>query len=237
MSQVRHVLALETSTEACSVALASAGRVFFRHQVAPRQHAELALPWVEALCEEAGIQRRDLTHIAVGAGPGAFTGVRLGVALAQGLAFAHDLPVAAIGTLQIVAATAEAEEGQRICVAMDARMQEIYWAEFEWRDGLPVAIGDARVCAPEQVQLEGMGWMGLGTGFSAYAGRFTAWAPEALTVVDPHALPDARALLILAQPVFDGHGGLDAAKVEPVYLRNNVAQTIAERAAAKGLDG
>ena len=233
MNTQRHVLALETSTEACSIALASGGRIFHRLEIAPRQHAELALPWIEALCDEAGIGREALTHLAVGIGPGAFTGVRLGVALAQGLAFAHALPVAAVSTLRIVAAGAAAQEGQRICVAMDARMQEVYCATFEWRNGVPVEIDEARVCAPEAVRLAGTGWLGFGTGFSAYAGRFEDLDADAISIIDAHALPDARALLILADEVARNDAWITPEQIAPLYLRNNVAQTIAEREAAK----
>lgn len=233
MTTDRHVLALETSTEACSIALQSGGQVFHRHALAPRQHAELALPWVEAVCAEAGISRKQITHLAVGAGPGAFTGVRLGVALVQGLAFAHALPVAAFSTLRIVATTAQAQEGQRIAVAMDARMQEVYWGEFEWRSGVPVALSEARVCPPEDVQVMTPGWLGFGTGFSAYAERFTQLDQTKLNIVDPNALPDARALLQLANVADREHAWHAAEAIEPIYLRNNVAQTIAEREAAK----
>lgn len=233
MTHTRNILALETCTEACSVALEADGRVFFRHEVAPRQHAELVLPWVESLCGEAGINRAQLTHVAVGAGPGAFTGVRLGVALAQGLAFARDLPVAVFSTLKIVAAGLCPAEGQRICVAMDARMHEIYCGEFRWQNGLPVETAPARVCAPEAVALAGQDWIGIGTGFAAYAGRFTALDASRIRIVDPHALPDARALLRLVKEADSDGGWSHADSIEPEYLRNNVAQTIAERQASK----
>lgn len=232
MTGNRHVLALETSTEACSVALESGGRIYFRHEIAPRQHAELVLPWVEALCVEAGIQRAQISHLAVGVGPGAFTGVRLGVALAQGLAFAHNLPVAPISTLRIVAAGATAEEGQRICVAMDARMQEIYCGKFEWQDGVPLPLGEADVRTPESLLPDGTGWLGYGTGFAAYADRFSALDDARIKIIDPHAVPDARALLRLVD-ASAAEGWVHADDVEPVYLRNNVAQTIAERELAK----
>src|SRR5690606_2310758 len=122
------LLAFETATEACSVAVLADGRVLERFEVAPRRHAELALPWAEALLAEAGLSRSQLDAIAVGRGPGAFTGVRLGVGLAQGVALALDLPVVPVSTLAALAA--RAPDG-RVVAAIDARMGEVYLGRYE----------------------------------------------------------------------------------------------------------
>src|SRR3990167_2664697 len=113
------ILAIETSTEACSVAVWVAGEVRERHEIAPRRHTDLVLPWCDELLAEAGITRRQLDAIAVGRGPGAFTGVRLAIALVQGLALALDRPVLPVSTLAVLARQGQ---GDRILAAIDARM-------------------------------------------------------------------------------------------------------------------
>lgn len=119
------LLAFETATEACSVALYLDGEVIERHEVAPRLHAEYALPWAEALLAEAGIKRSQLDAIALSRGPGAFTGVRLAIALAQGVALALDKPVVAVSTLQVIAASApplrkQGEVGRGLCLEQES---------------------------------------------------------------------------------------------------------------------
>ena len=118
------LLAFETATEACSVAVWDDGRVLERFEIAPRRHAELALPWAEALLAEAGIARSQLDAVAVGRGPGAFTGVRLAIALGQGIALALDRPVVARSTLEVLAMRAEGADDARVLAAIDARMGE-----------------------------------------------------------------------------------------------------------------
>ena len=119
------LLAFETATEACSVAVLVDGEVRERFEIAPRRHAELALPWAEALLAEAGIARAQLDAIAVGRGPGAFTGVRLGISLAQGMALALGVPVVAVSTLAALALRAGAAEGEQVLAAIDALLAEI----------------------------------------------------------------------------------------------------------------
>ena len=111
-------------------------------------------------------------------------------------------------------------------------MQEIYCGKFEWHDGVPMPLGEAAVRTPESLLLDGTGWLGYGTGFAAYADRFSMLDGAKIEIVDPHAVPDARALLRLVDATAS-QGWVHADEVEPVYLRNNVAQTIAERALAK----
>ncbi|WP_308518387.1 tRNA (adenosine(37)-N6)-threonylcarbamoyltransferase complex dimerization subunit type 1 TsaB, partial [uncultured Stenotrophomonas sp.] len=168
------LLAFETATEACSVALHVDGQVLERFEIAPRRHAELSLPWAEALLADAGISRRQLDGIALSRGPGAFTGVRLAIAIAQGIALALDRPLLPVSTLQVLALRAPAEETQ-ILSAIDARMGELYVARFERVDGLPVARDAERVCAPSAVVVpEGLPAYGAGTGFAAAAGALVA---------------------------------------------------------------
>lgn len=223
------LLAFETATEACSVAVYVDGAVHARLEVAPRRHAELVLPWAEALLADAGIARAQLDAIAVGRGPGAFTGVRLAIAIAQGIALALDRPVVPVSTL---AALAMRAGGQRRIAAIDARMGEVYLGLFEQEgDGLR-ALGPETVIAPAQASLPpGGGWHGAGTGFAAAQGALVARLEGHLLAADPQALPAAADVARLAALGYARGEALAPERVEPAYLRDNVALTIAERAA------
>ena len=146
-----NLIAFETSTEACSVALWRDGEVLERFEVAPRRHAELALPWAQALLAEAGMARSQLDAVAVGRGPGAFTGVRLGIALAQGIALALDLPMLPVSTLAALAMRAPAPG--KVLAAIDARMGEVYVAAFERTAAGVEPQGPESVLAPDAVSL------------------------------------------------------------------------------------
>jgi tRNA threonylcarbamoyladenosine biosynthesis protein TsaB len=225
------LLAFETSTEACSVALWRDGQVLEKFGVAPRKHAELALPWAEALLAEAGMARSAIDAIAVGRGPGAFTGVRLGVALAQGIALALARPVVPVSTL---AALAWPAAGDRILAAIDARMGEVYLGTFA-RDGDGLRLVQAEaVGAPGAIALpEGSGWVGVGTGYAAADGVLRTRLGGRLSSVDDTTLPRAADVAKLAAPMFARGEAVAPELVEPAYLRNNVALTLAEQASAK----
>jgi tRNA threonylcarbamoyladenosine biosynthesis protein TsaB len=233
------LLAIETATEACSVALWIDGEVRERFGVAPRRHAELALPWAERLLAESGVARSQLDGIAVGRGPGAFTGVRLAVALAQGIALALDRPVVPVSTLAALAApflmpaggdkVPKAGEGQ-VIAAIDARMGEIYVATFR-RDGDSIiAASDEIVIAPGEYALpQGDGWIGVGTGFAAADGALQARFADRFVRIDADALPHAADVARLGAHAFERGGAVAPERVEPAYLRNNVALTLAEQ--------
>src|SRR5690606_1472245 len=166
------LLAFETATEACSVALYLDGEIRERSGVVPRRPAELALPWAQELVAEAGIARAQLDAIAVGRGPGAFTGVRLAIALAQGIALALERPLVPVSTLQVLAAGAAADGPDRILAAIDARMGEVYVGAYEREGGRLRALDREQVLAPEAVRLPvaSGAWQGVGTGFAAADG-------------------------------------------------------------------
>jgi len=227
------LLALELSTEACSVALHVDGQVLERFELAPRRHAELTLPWAEALLAEAGIARRQLDAIALGRGPGAFTGVRLAIALAQGIALALDRPLVPVSTLQALALRAPAEAGD-ILAAIDARMGEVYVARYRRIDGLPQLQDSERVCAPDAVLLPGgLQYHGVGTGFAAAEGAIATGLADQLASVDATALPRASDVLTLAVPAYARGEAIAPERVEPAYLRDNVALTLIEQQALR----
>lgn len=245
------LLAFETATEACSVALYLDGEVIERYEVAPRLHAEYALPWAEQLLADAGIKRSQLDAIAVSRGPGAFTGVRLAIALAQGIALALHKPVVAVSTLMAIAAAVPPPlrpegsplggpsqgEGQkqRILAAIDARMGEVYVGAFERRGDELTAISTEVVAAPDKVMLpddEG-GWHAVGTGFSAAENALQSHLGSQLISVDATILPHAADVARLAAAAYARGEALAPERVEPAYLRNNVALTLEEQKALR----
>ena len=224
------LLAFETATEACSVALWIDGDVRERFEVAPRRHAELALPWADALLREAGIARSQLDAIAVGRGPGAFTGVRLAIAIAQGIALALDRPVVAISTL---AALAMQARGERVIAAIDARMGEVYLGAFE-RDADGMRALDAEsVVKPDVARIPDGDWACVGTGFAAAGGALLHRLQATLRSVDASALPHAADIARLAAPAFARGETLAPERVEPAYLRDNVALTLVQQQALR----
>lgn len=226
------LLAFETATEACSVALHVDGHVIERFEIAPRRHTELALPWAEALLAEAGVARSQLDAIAVSRGPGAFTGVRLGIAIAQGIALALDRPVVPVSTLATLAMRAA---GDNRIAAIDARMGEVYLGTFVLANGELQAQSDEVVVVPAQAVVPpGVSWHAVGTGFAAVDGALQARLQGQLAMVDATALPHAADVVTLALSALARDGGQAAERVEPAYLRNHIALTLAEQRATRG---
>ncbi len=231
------LLALETATEACSIALWLDGDVLERHELAPRRHAELALAWVDELLSEAGLARSQLDAVACSRGPGAFTGVRLAVALTQGLALGLNRPVLGVSTLEALAVPAMRAINvgdsavETILAAIDARMGEVYLAEYrrvagcEWR-----REGDEIVIAPERVALvPERPRLGIGTGFAAMSGALATRLAAGLRRVDADALPHAGDVAQLAVSAWTRGEALAPEHLQPAYLRNKVALTLAEQ--------
>src|SRR5687767_2187205 len=203
--------ALETSTEWCSVAVWRDGEIAGLERRAGNRHSEFALPMLESL-----LGKNKLDAVAFGAGPGAFTGLRIACGLAQGLAFAEGLPVIGISTLE---ALAHESGAARVVACLDARMREVYYSALErqgkrWREVIP-----AQCIAPHDApRPPGDGWVGCGSGFAAYGDM-------GLARVFPQVHPTAAAVAALAAPRFAAGEGVDAALAAPVYLRDKVALT------------
>ena len=216
------LLAIDTATERCSVALRVEGRTIERSIELPRGHAELVLPMVEEVLQEGGLQLRHLDGLAYGRGPGAFTGVRIAVGVVQGLAFGADLPTVGISNLAAVAQQV-AGEGDRILVCMDARMNQVYWSVFVREPGHALVASSApeRVDAPGAVG-EGNYTTLAGTGFKAYPQLASRLArPD--RVMHDSVLPRASDIALLAEAEFSAGRGKPAAEAEPVYVRDQVA--------------
>lgn len=227
-----NLLAIETATEACSVALVHGEMIITRSELAPRRHAELVLPMADALLAEAGLGRHALDAIAVGRGPGAFTGVRLGVSLAQGMALALDRPVITVSSLAALALEApEDEDDAAILAVIDARMGEIYAACYR-RDGLGglTALDAERVCMPDTLQLpEAASWSVVGSGWATYADVLRERLTGTLQHANGTACPQARHVAELAVREYHAGRAQAAEFALPVYLRDKVALTLAEQ--------
>jgi tRNA threonylcarbamoyladenosine biosynthesis protein TsaB len=233
------LLAFETATEACSVALHVDGQVLERFEIAPRRHAELSLPWAEQLLAEAGIARSQLDGIALSRGPGAFTGVRLAIAIAQGIALALDRPLLPVSTLHTLALRAP-QSAPRVLASIDARMGEVYAAQFiRTGDGELELQGQEVVIAPDALELpaDASEWAAVGTGFGAVDGALAARLQARLSSLDALALPHASDVLKIAVPVLQRGGGIAPELVQPAYLRDNVALTLIEQQALRAAKG
>lgn len=228
------ILAFETATEACSVALWLDGEVRERFALAPRQHAQLALSWADALLAEAGIARSALDAIAFGRGPGAFTGVRLAIALAQGIALGLDRPLLPVSTLAVLAQGADPAASDQIVAAIDARMGEVYVGTFaRGADGLVLATGEEWLGPPAMAPLGACAAHGVGSGFAADAGALMARLMLSRDDVTADALPHAAHCALLAAAAAARGEGLAAEQVEPAYLRHHVALTLVQQTAAR----
>jgi tRNA threonylcarbamoyladenosine biosynthesis protein TsaB len=225
------LLALDAATEACSVALLTDQGLIGRWAEVGRGHAQQILGMVEAVLAEGGVSLSMLDAIAASVGPGAFTGVRLSVSIAQGLAFGAGLPVVPITTLEALALQVMDEDTQQALACLDARMGEVYWGCFVGDPARGVAALVApTVGPPEQVRFPGAGpYRGVGRGFAAYP------ALAQLAGIDPElsadTLPDARHMARLGALRLGAGEGMDPAELQPQYLRDKVALTEQERAA------
>lgn len=224
-----NILALDTSTELCSVALWLDGQVLSRAELAGQRHSEMVLPMAQGLLAEAGLGLKELDGIAFGEGPGSFTGLRIGCGVAQGLAFGADLPVAGVCTLL---ALAEAAAAPRVIACLDARMGEVYHAVYEKRGEAWQTLSEPGLSAAQDAPaVSGTGWAGCGNGFAAYGEALRARYGEQLDVVRPELLPHAAQIASLGAAMFRRGLGRDAAEAAPLYIRNKVALKTHERAA------
>jgi tRNA threonylcarbamoyladenosine biosynthesis protein TsaB len=224
------ILALDTATENCSVALWVDGRVTALELLLERGHAERLLPMVDELLGASSVPLGTLTAIAFGRGPGAFTGLRLAASVAQGLAYGARLSVVPVSDLQALAerVLAEGQTAHRVIVCTDARLGEVYWACFERSaEGRAAAVTSERVSRPEAVSLpdawrnQGSDLVGAGSGFRAYP-QLRSAVGAALDAIQDGLLPRAREVAALAAPEVAAGRVLPPEEALPVYLRDDV---------------
>lgn len=220
-----NLLAIDTATEACSVALQVGDGVHARHVEAPREHGERVLGMVDEVLAEAGLAPQQLDLIALGRGPGAFTGVRMGTGLVQGIALGLDRPVVRVSTLVTLAQGGwRCHGGVAWLPAIDARMGEVYWGPCRIVEGVAVTIDAECVVAPEQVPVPEEGeWSGIGTGWTTYGEVLRARLGPRCARDHGHALPQAADMLAPARRAWSRGEAVDAAAALPTYLRDRVA--------------
>lgn len=237
------ILAIDTSSAWCSVAL-SLGDVapLVRHQKVSAGASQLLLPWVKELFSEASIELISLDAIAIGVGPGAFTGVRLGVAAVQGLAIAARLPVLPVASLDAIASQLTLSPAfitsgaQSFVIAVDARMEEVYWARYRCTpNGLPQRQGDIHLTAPEGVDLINIDFL-AGSAIAEFGDRIFSSIPKPLasSQIDSSIGVNASGVLDCAQDMWSKGLQQDIHLLEPLYIRNKVALTSTERSQLHG---
>ncbi|WP_420465373.1 tRNA (adenosine(37)-N6)-threonylcarbamoyltransferase complex dimerization subunit type 1 TsaB [Panacagrimonas sp.] len=229
--RIVRLLALDTATEACSVALWCDGEVLARFEHAGRTHTQRLAPMVDEVLAEAGCTAAQLDGLVCGTGPGSFAGVRIAVGFVKGLALALDRPVVGVSSLAMLAQGAIEAGGKRVLSAIDARMDEVYFGAFEVdENGLARALAPAMVTAPAQVRVDIPGpWQATGSGWGRYAELLRAGVGAAIESVDGLALPHAAAGLKLALPEFLAGRADPADALSPAYLRDKVALTLDEQ--------
>ncbi|PCI22232.1 MAG: tRNA (adenosine(37)-N6)-threonylcarbamoyltransferase complex dimerization subunit type 1 TsaB [Piscirickettsiaceae bacterium] len=226
------ILAIETATEACSAALLLDDVIIERFKVAPREHGDLILPMVDELLLEADITLSQLDALAFGRGPGSFTGVRMATGVIQGLAFAADLPVAAISTLHALANQVERKPGvERIFAALDARMGEVYCCEYAVVGGqLLEQIADETVISPDKIEpTSAANIVAVGHGWRTYESTLRKSLGCPVQAIYPDALPKASDIAKLAVSRVENKQTVAAEHAMPVYLRDNVAKKKAQQ--------
>jgi len=230
-----NLLAIDTSTDFCSVA-ASRGEVLVsRHEPAGQRQAEMILGMVEAVLVDARLELSQIDGIAFGAGPGSFTGLRIAAGVTQGLALARGVGVVGVGSLLAIAEQAAEEASDEAAVAqiiccIDAHMGEVYHAAYRRAGARWEEVSAPGLYRPETVPVVSGGeWTGCGDGFAAYRESLAARLGGCVSEIRAGIYPTARAVLKLAMPRFAAGEAMDAAAAVPVYLRDKVALKTSER--------
>ena len=229
------ILAIDTATEACSAALYIEGTadegITSEYQLAPREHSRLILKMIDRLLSQAEMTVKELDAIAFGRGPGSFMGLRIAAGVVQGIAFAHDIPVIPVSTLKAIAQRAHELTGkEHVLAAIDARMDEVYWASYSLTANQWSLNGEERVISPEKLQLaealsgQEQNWVGAGTGWASYADRLLPNADLNLFTRLDDCFPSAEVIAMLAIEELKAGNTVSAAEAIPVYLRNDVAK-------------
>jgi tRNA threonylcarbamoyladenosine biosynthesis protein TsaB len=230
------ILAIETATEACSAALAIGNDIITRFKIAPREHTKLILTMMDEVLAESEMTLAQVDAVAFSRGPGAFTGVRIATGVAQGVALSIDKPLLPISTLAAIAQQIYEEEGATQCLAtLDARMGEVYWGRYSVQDEVVMLQEDEVVSKPEVLQAVSAHYpdsVFAGSGWDAYEEQFESASLHTLKKAH-NILPSAHYIARLAVTDYLQGKAVAIEQAQPIYLRDKVAQTIAERSAAQ----
>jgi len=226
-----NIIAIESSTQQCSVALRCGDETRQLISDRPREHAEQILPMIESLLNDADLSRKQIDQVVFGQGPGSFTGVRVACSVAQGLGYGLDIPVLPVSSLAALAQAAiteklSTEATQRVIVAQDARLTEIYVGIYEFNDSSLKEITAEQVIAPETLddhfQLSGTDWIAAGNGWEVYEEQLKEVIATRVNCQLPACRPDASALLELAAGAAYRDRAVSADQAQPVYVRDQV---------------
>ena len=221
------LICFDTATDVLSCALWADGELLEHHEAAPRRHADRVLSVVDHILAEAGLARIELDTIGFGRGPGSFTGLRIATGVAQGLAFALDIPAVPVSTLAALAQGALRENGtQRVLAVLDARLGEVYAGAMSAVDGVMRPVRDERLCRPDELVEElgtGGGWVGCGPGWSACTNALLGGLDARLERLEPDRLPRARDVAALVRAGWEEGLAVAPERAFPVYLRRRVA--------------
>ncbi len=225
------ILAIETATDACSAALLIDNEIALEYEVAPRKHTQLLLPMIERLMANAQLSIAELDAIAFSQGPGAFTGLRIAAGVTQGIALSADIPVIAISTLAAMAQQSyQQNQTNHMLVALDARINEVYWGKYEVKKGKVQLNGREQVILPTEIATIKEGeWVGIGSGWEAYREALENITNGRISQLYPDLTPSAEFIAELAAYKYQQGDVVSADQAQPVYLRNKVAETIKER--------
>ena len=217
------ILAIETATSACSVALLYNGSITEQYKVGNNLHSKELLSMVDKLLRDAQIKVNQLDAIAVGQGPGSFTGLRIGIGVGQGLAYSTGLPMIAICPLHTLASEFDA---QYILAGFDARMSQIYWSGFTRKNGVLFRDGCVQVSNPSDIILPDpqKNWLAVGSAWTEYQDLFSKSVKQQLMIEDVVHYPKASVMLKLANLKLDKGDVVNATEFAPVYIRDNVAK-------------
>lgn len=227
---MRNILAIDTSTEACSVALRLGEVIRHRWELIPRQHSQRLFSMLEEVVAKGSLQDQGIEVLAYAQGPGSFTGLRIAASAVQGLAFASGLPAVGVSTLACLAQRAWREQlaapADRVLVLLDARINEVYWGWYELREGIATALVEDSVAAPADLPAEleaGSGYLfAVGSGLK-YLAELPASLQAQIQDSRIELWPDSYDVLHLAQAEFAAGRSLVPAQVQPVYLRNEIS--------------
>jgi len=218
------LLAIETATEACSAAVYVDGEIAQRFEVAPREHGRLILGMIDELMAEGQLGVNNLDAVAFGRGPGSFIGVRIAAGVTQGIAFGGELPVVPVSTLATIAQGAQHDH---LLVAIDARMNEVYWGQYvrSAKTGIVEEAAPEILLSPQRVNIAqpGKEWVGVGTGWDSYRDALLQKLPSVKQIDTAH-LPMAKFTALLAAKFYEEGLCVDADAAIPVYLRDRVAE-------------
>lgn len=219
------LLAIDTSSNACSVALQSGADIAEKHVVEARAHTKILLPMITGLFQEAGITAAELDAVVLGNGPGSFIGMRIGASVAQGIAYGAGLKIVPVSSLATVAAEVIAEhKAEKVLVAQDARMGEVYIGRFHVAaDGLPVAEGAEQICEPGQLAGIDSDYIAAGAAWQRYPelqGPNSNFVPGTAAV----EFPRARYLLHLGAAAMAKNLAIPPEELQPAYIRMKVAE-------------